>query len=94
MNKFTVGVLAGAVLGLLTAPAKGEETRKKLSNTANSWKNKLDELFGKGNDELDELKATLEDTTAEVTEELRAKLIKLVDRSKKAFKDAHQESIA
>lgn len=94
MNKFTLGLLAGAALGLLTAPAKGEETRKKLSETANSWKNKIDDLFGRGNSDLEELKASLQDTTTEFTEELRSKLIKLIDSSKKAFKEAHNESVA
>jgi gas vesicle protein len=45
------GVAAGALLGVLLAPDKGSETRKKISakskDTANSLKNKVVETFNK-----------------------------------------------
>ena len=33
--KVITGILAGIIVGLLIAPAKGSETRKKLSKTVN-----------------------------------------------------------
>gem|GEM_PF-521479 len=92
--KFTTGLIAGMAIGLLTAPAKGEETRKKLSDTANAWKNRIDDLFGRGNQELDDLKTMLEDPATEFTEDLRRDLLRLIERTKKAFKEAHKESLS
>ena len=42
----TLGGLLGLVAGLLFAPEKGEETRKKLT-----------EMLGKGKDKIDEIKS-------------------------------------
>ncbi len=92
--KFMTGLIAGVTIGLLTAPAKGEETRRKLSDTATAWKAKIDDLFGRGNLELDELIATLENPDTEFNDDLRKELVRLIERSKKAFKEAHKESLS
>jgi gas vesicle protein len=62
------GVAAGALLGVLFAPEKGTETRRKLSDkskeTANSLKNKFAESFshngGNGKGEAEQMHATSE----------------------------------
>jgi len=36
MNKLFLGFMAGAILGILYAPAKGSKTRAKLSNAGGS----------------------------------------------------------
>jgi gas vesicle protein len=38
MNKLLIGFTAGAILGILYAPAKGSDTRHKLSNIGNDLK--------------------------------------------------------
>ncbi|MDP4255215.1 MAG: YtxH domain-containing protein, partial [Bacteroidota bacterium] len=38
------GVVAGVAIGILVAPAEGKETRKKISDTADSLKKKLRQL--------------------------------------------------
>ena len=55
LGKFTCGILTGFALGLLFAPQKGRKTRKKVMDAAESWKNSLDNLFGKGENELDKI---------------------------------------
>lgn len=44
------GVAAGAILGILFAPEKGDKTRRKIMNKSNDYadelKNKLDTLLG------------------------------------------------
>jgi len=39
---------AGVVIGLLIAPEKGSETRKKIKNTAGDWADNLGHLWNKG----------------------------------------------
>ncbi|THU39334.1 YtxH domain-containing protein [Niastella caeni] len=39
------GVAAGICIGLLIAPAKGSETRKRVAETTSDWAEKLKDLF-------------------------------------------------
>jgi gas vesicle protein len=47
---------AGVVIGLLIAPEKGKDMRKKLKKTAGDWADNLSNLFVKGQEEVEELK--------------------------------------
>jgi gas vesicle protein len=46
---------AGAVVGLLLAPEKGTETRKRISKTATDWADHLTDLFANAKGELQSL---------------------------------------
>lgn len=85
MNKFTMGVITGVAVGLLTAPARGATLRHKISDSASAWKHRINSLLGRGESDLDELKEMLQDTNTELDAALRMKLITLVDRSKKHY---------
>lgn len=91
LNKFTFGVSLGVIIGLLIAPGKGSETRKKISETAASLKFKLDELLGKETTDLDELKYLMEDEDTKLNQELRLKLIRLIDKAKKSYEELKKE---
>lgn len=91
LNKFTFGVSLGVIIGLLIAPGKGSETRKKISETATSLKFKLDELLGKETTDLDELKYLMEDEDTKLNQELRLKLIRLIDKAKKSYEELKKE---
>jgi gas vesicle protein len=58
--KIAAGILgavaAGVVIGLLLAPDKGEETRKKIKKKAGSWADTIGHLFANGKEEADEVK--------------------------------------
>ncbi len=47
-NKLLFGVFIGAILGVLFAPRKGDETRKKLSGEGKSLKLKLEKAIQEG----------------------------------------------
>jgi gas vesicle protein len=47
---------AGVLVGLLLAPEKGMETRKKISKTAGDWAGQLADIFANAKDEIANLK--------------------------------------
>lgn len=47
---------AGVLVGLLLAPEKGTDTRKKLSKTAGDWAGQLSDLFNNAKEEITNLK--------------------------------------
>ena len=46
---------AGVIVGLLIAPEKGSETRKKVGETASDWAGRLTDLFSSAKGEVDNL---------------------------------------
>ena len=46
-------VAAGVIVGLLVAPEKGTDMRKKVGDTANDWAGRLSDLFTKAKGEVD-----------------------------------------
>ena len=47
---------AGVVIGLLIAPEKGSDMRKKVGDTAGDWAGRLSDLFSSAKGEFDNLK--------------------------------------
>lgn len=93
-SKFTGGLISGFVLGLLLAPQKGRKTRKQVKHTAESWKHGLNNLFGKGESELDKLRDTLEKEADLLNPEVRTKLLRLIDENKKTIQAAKRQSLS
>ena len=49
---------AGAVIGMLMAPEKGSELRKRISDTTGDWASQLGQLLAQGKEQLQNLKNT------------------------------------
>ena len=68
-SKVTLGILgalaAGVAIGLLLAPEKGSEMRKRIKRTAGDWADNLTHLFQQGKEEVAEM-------TGEVKEKARS----------------------
>ncbi|HZH88403.1 MAG TPA: YtxH domain-containing protein [Chitinophagaceae bacterium] len=86
-SKFGIGLISGIVIGMLTAPVKGSKLRGSIRKNTYMCKNRIESLFNRGKDELDEIKEALEDSTNEVTSEVREKLLKLIDETKKSIEE-------
>ncbi len=79
---FTTGVISGVALGILFAPANGNTTRERISDTATAVKKKVQALFGKGED-IDTLIASLENKADELTPETKDTLLKILRKIKR-----------
>lgn len=60
---------AGAVIGMLLAPEKGSDLRKKLSDTAGDWSSQLSQLLASGKAQLENLKNTATNEAENITDE-------------------------
>jgi gas vesicle protein len=47
---------AGVIVGLLVAPEKGTDMRRKVGDTASDWADRLSDLFTKAKGEVDNLR--------------------------------------
>lgn len=73
------GLLLGVGIGLLLAPEKGEDTREALADTAESWKNKINRMVGRGGAQLDDLKKMLESEISGLSDDMRARISTMLD---------------
>lgn len=79
MSKFMTGLLLGVGIGLLLAPEKGEDTREAIADTAENWKKKWDKLLGKAATKLDDVKALLEKEVAGLNDDVRSRILTILD---------------
>ena len=64
-SKVILGILgaaaAGVVIGMLVAPEKGKETRKRLRKTAEDWADSMSHLWSRGKAAAEEAANDLKD---------------------------------
>src|SRR3954453_6304479 len=77
------GVLAGVAVGLLVAPMSGEETRQKISEKADELggtvKDKFSQITSKAGTKLDDLKKTFGDKVEGLSDDVREKIVNLLN---------------
>ena len=78
------GIVAGVAIGLLVAPNKGSETRAKIADTTKAMKKKWKKLRGSTADELDELKEVFEHEVSGLKDDVRERVLNLINSSKAA----------
>ena len=72
MSKLLWGFTFGLVAGLLLAPDKGSETRRRLSRTANDLKEKFDDFVDSISEKFDSMRNDAEDMAESASVEARS----------------------
>lgn len=88
------GLVAGVAIGLLVAPDKGSETRAKIADTASSLKKKLKRLRGAAMDDLDELKDVFEHEVSGLRDDVRERVLALINTAKGNGKDLKNQVLS
>jgi gas vesicle protein len=94
LQRLFTATLSGIVIGILIAPAKGADTRKKLNDSVENLKDKIRRLRGTTNEELDELHRVFEQEIAGLREDVREKVLRLIDASKKSYNNLRSEALS
>ena len=61
MSKFFTGVALGVIVGILIAPDKGSETRKKLTEKGKDLKNQFNDFVDSMSEKIDSLRNKAEE---------------------------------
>ncbi|HWB27185.1 MAG TPA: YtxH domain-containing protein [Chitinophagaceae bacterium] len=76
------GIVAGAAVALLTAPASGGETRRKIADATGKIKNRFLRLIGKASGELDELENIIQNQSEGLSNDVKQRVLKLIASAK------------
>jgi gas vesicle protein len=87
-------LVTGIAIGLLVAPAKGSETRQKIADSAETLRRKLRNIRNSASSELDELQDIFENEADGLREDVKEKIMKLIEASKKSFNNVKAEARA
>ncbi|MET0299089.1 MAG: YtxH domain-containing protein [Flavitalea sp.] len=76
------GLAAGLAIGYLTAPDKGSETRRKISDSAEDLKNRIKRFRHNGAAELEELSNIFQREVSGLTDDVRTRVLDLISAAK------------
>lgn len=82
---FVAGAAAGLTLGLLFAPEKGEDTRRKLKETVGDAVDSARARARLARMELDDLKAELKDQADDLKDDVRMKIFERLEKLESAL---------
>lgn len=74
--------------------AKGTDTRKKLSDSVDNIKDKIRRIRGTTNDELEELHEVFEHEISGLRDDMREKVLRLIEVSKKSYNHVKSEALS
>jgi gas vesicle protein len=94
LQRLFTATLSGIVIGILIAPAKGTETRRKLSDSVDNIKDKIRRIRGTTNKELEELHDVFEHEISGLRDDVREKVLRLIEVSKKGYNHVKSEALS
>lgn len=94
IQRLFTATLSGIVIGILIAPAKGSDTRRKLTDTVDNIKDKIRRIRGTTNEELEELHQVFEHEVSGLREDIREKVLRLIEVSKKGYNHVKSEALS
>jgi gas vesicle protein len=94
LQRMLTYTLSGIVIGILIAPARGTETRKKLSDSVDNIKDKIRRIRGTTNTELQELHDVFEHEISGLRDDIREKVLRLIEVSKKSYNHVKSETLS
>jgi gas vesicle protein len=71
---------AGAIIGMLVAPEKGSDLRKKISDATSDWSNQLSQLLAQGKEQFQNLKNTATSEAENLTSESQERYNKVREK--------------
>lgn len=89
---FLGGIAAGAAIGLLFAPEKGTETRKKLTGSARRLGSSLLETAESGFDRIVSAGSQVKDRITDAGHQVREKAANVVERAGEAAENIRQRT--
>lgn len=87
ISKFAVGLISGAILGIMFAPAQGKKSRKTVASAAGKVNHTLRKWFGNDAHDLEQLKTLLADESVTLTDGDRKRLVQLIENNQKVLKE-------
>jgi gas vesicle protein len=87
------GLIAGAVIGILVAPASGAETRQKIADTAGDLKRRARDFSGRVGEGIGNLKVTLKSKTNRMKDEFENRSKELVNSGIPGYQDGANEAL-
>lgn len=87
-------VAAGIAMGMLMAPEKGSDARKRIGDGLDKLKNKWDDLKGlKGisSDDLKELRDIFKKNVEGLSDDVRKKILKIIESAKSSKEELKAE---
>lgn len=81
-----VGAAAGAILGILFAPDKGLETRKKIAQKGNDLKGTVKDSFGKIQDTITDKYQNIKGDAKDMIEKGKEKAANIKDNVKEEYR--------
>ena len=94
LQRTLVATLTGVVIGILIAPAKGSETRQKISDSADNLKSKFRRTTKATREELDELRNELDHEITGLKDEVRQRLLNLIRAARTGYNNIKSEALA
>jgi gas vesicle protein len=87
------GLVAGAIVGILIAPASGTETRGKIVESADDLKRKLRDFSGRVGEGINDLKSTLSRKSNEMKNDFQSRSKELVNSGIPGYQDGSNEAL-